>query len=79
MAEHNLDLGHEPSQGMPFATLHARGVMVILAATTVLAALTASECHNYLMSRLGGISVIPSLVFGMVMWLWWGGIAAGLW
>ncbi|WP_158789990.1 sensor histidine kinase [Granulicella sp. L60] len=75
MAEHDPGLGRVA----PFTTLHARGVLAVLAVTTVFAAFTASECHNYLTSRLAGISVLPSLLFGLVMWIWWGAIAAGLW
>jgi signal transduction histidine kinase len=80
MAEHNSASGQMLRRMAPFTnTLHARGVLMVLAVTTIFAVLTASECHNYLTSRLTGISVLPSLLFGVVMWLWWGAIAAGLW
>jgi hypothetical protein len=79
MAEHDLDLGHGSRREAFFATPHARGVLAALALTTIFAVFTASECHNYLASKLVGISALPSLLFGLVMWLWWGAIAAGLW
>jgi len=48
-----------------------KGLAVIASVSAVLALATASECHS--------ISHLPSLLYGMVLWGWWGGIAGTLW
>jgi sensor histidine kinase YesM len=47
------------------------GVLVISVASIVLALATASECHS--------IFHPPSLLYGAVLWVWWGGIASAIW
>ncbi len=47
------------------------GLAIIASASAVLALATASECHS--------ISHLPSLLYGVVLWGWWGGIAGTLW
>jgi hypothetical protein len=44
---------------------------VIFSLVTVLALATASECHS--------ITYLPSLLYGVVLWEWWGLIAGALW
>ena len=61
------------------STLHGRGVLAVTAATVILAGLTASGCHAYFVTRNAHVSVVPSIVFGIVMWLWWGLIALVMW
>jgi len=79
MAEHEIHLSDEPGIVTTLATLHARGVLMVLAATAILAAMTANECHSHLASKDAGISATPSICFGLVMWLWWAAIAVGFW
>jgi Histidine kinase len=45
--------------------------VVIFTVAVVLALATASECHS--------ITYPPSLLYGVVLWGWWGCVAAGLW
>ena len=45
--------------------------IVIFSLATVLALATASECRS--------ITHLPSLLYGIVLWEWWGGIASVLW
>ena len=45
--------------------------VVIFTVAAVLALATASECHS--------ITYPPSLLYGVVLWGWWGCVAAGLW
>ena len=47
------------------------GYLVISSVSVVLALLTADECHS--------ITHFPSLVYGLVLWGWWGIIAGTLW
>jgi len=47
------------------------GLLIIGAASTILALVTAEECQS--------ITHIPSLLYGVVLWGWWGLIAGGLW
>lgn len=51
--------------------IHLSGLLIIGAASLFLALATASECHS--------ITHIPSLIYGLVLWGWWGLIASTLW
>ena len=52
-------------------TKHINAYVVIFSLVTVLALATASECHS--------ITYLPSLLYGAVLWEWWGLIASALW
>lgn len=58
------------SEGKPPA-IRISSTLVIFAATVPLALLTASECSS--------VTHLPSLGYGMVLWLWWGCVASILW
>jgi hypothetical protein len=45
--------------------------VVIFTVATVLALATASECHS--------ITHLPSVLYGVALWGWWGCVASGLW
>jgi len=47
------------------------GYVIIATASVVLALATAQECHS--------ITHLPSIYYGIVLWGWWGVIAARLW
>ncbi|WP_188552369.1 sensor histidine kinase [Edaphobacter dinghuensis] len=51
--------------------LRLNGHAVIFSAATFLGLTTAAECHS--------ITYLPSLLYGAVLWLWWGCIASGMW
>lgn len=51
--------------------LRVRALPVIASVCTVLTLATASECHS--------ITHLPSLLYGVVLWGWWGAIASTLW
>jgi len=53
------------------AGLRLNGYAVIFSLATVLALATASECHS--------VTHLPSLMYGAVLWGWWGIIASGFW
>jgi hypothetical protein len=53
------------------AGIPLNGHIAIYTLATVLALATASECR--------GITYLPSLRYGAVLWLWWGVIASALW
>ena len=55
----------------PMAKIHGYGVAVISLVALALAGATASECHSIL--------YLPSVLYGVVLWGWWGCIAAALW
>ena len=73
---HALDIVAPQKTG---SVLHGRGIVVILACAFLLAAMTANECHNYLRSLHYQTSVVPSLLFGAVLWVWWGVVALAMW
>jgi signal transduction histidine kinase len=56
---------------MPSLKARGTGATVILLLSVVLALATASECNS--------ITHVPSLIYGLALWGWWGLIAAGLW
>jgi sensor histidine kinase YesM len=51
--------------------IRIHGHAVIFAIATALALATASECQS--------VTHLPSLLYGVVLWGWWGGIASALW
>lgn len=51
--------------------IHRGGLLIIGTSSLLLALATASECHS--------ITHIPSLIYGLVLWGWWGLIASTLW
>jgi Histidine kinase len=53
------------------AGIRVNGHIAIYTLATVLALATATECR--------GITYLPSLRYGAVLWLWWGVIASALW
>ena len=53
------------------AGLRLNGHAVIFTVTAVLALATASECHS--------ITYLPSLMYGAVLWGWWGCITSAIW
>lgn len=55
------------------------GVFLIFPVAGVLAFVTAGQCHATLERFDPHVSFIPSLIFGAVMWVWWGLFAACLW
>src|ERR1700742_4296787 len=59
---------------MPSASnkgLHLNGHAMIFSVAVLLALATASECHS--------ITSLPSLMYGAVLWIWWGCIASAMW
>lgn len=53
------------------AGLRLNAHAVIFSLATLLALATAAECRS--------ITYLPSLQYGAVHWLWWGGLASGMW
>jgi hypothetical protein len=62
-----------------FATLHARGAIACLAVSVILAGVSAYGCHIFLATKGEHMSLLPSLAYGLVKWLWWGIAAFGMW
>lgn len=60
-------------------TLHIKGMLGIVVASLFLAVLAGSVCHYVLTVTHPRVSVVPSVLFGLVAWLWWGMVAAGMW
>jgi hypothetical protein len=58
-------------QGSTVPRFRFPAVAVISLLCAVLAMATATECHS--------ITHLPSLIYGVVLWYWWGGIAGALW
>jgi signal transduction histidine kinase len=60
-----------PAPSPPHAGLRLNGHAVIFTVATVLALATASECHS--------ITYFPSLLYGAVLWGWWGCLSSAMW
>ncbi|MFC6645527.1 sensor histidine kinase [Granulicella cerasi] len=52
---------------------------VVIVATVILSVITANECHSTFVTLNKQVPYVPSLIFGFVMWAWWGTITIGLW
>lgn len=52
---------------------------VLFCIAGILAVVTAITCHTYGSMLAPGISWIPSAIYGVILWLWWAGIAFILW
>jgi sensor histidine kinase YesM len=62
----------EPPIQQPSAPGFRFSVQVVIACVSIaLALVTASECHS--------IMHLPSLLYGLVLWVWWGCVASALW
>jgi Histidine kinase len=61
----------ESSAAITDGRLYLIGDVVIFSLALILALVTAGECH--------AITHIPSLLYGLVLWMWWGSIAGALW
>ena len=51
--------------------IRVNGHAVIFSLATLLALVTASECHS--------VTHLPSLMYGAVLWGWWGCVASSIW
>lgn len=60
-----------PSSSSPNGGIRFNGYAVIFSLATLLALVTASECHS--------VTHLPSLMYGAVLWGWWGGVASSIW
>jgi len=75
----NAGLQLAAKEGVSSLTLSARGAIALLTLSIIFGGVTANECHNALLVRSRDAAIMPSALFGMAMWLWWGCIAALLW
>ncbi|KAA6459113.1 hypothetical protein DYQ86_17740 [Acidobacteria bacterium AB60] len=64
-----LDPADQP--GAPSPPRFANGPLVIAGLALFLSLATAAECQS--------ITHVPSLVYGLVLWAWWGVLASALW
>jgi sensor histidine kinase YesM len=60
-----------PAPAMPSRAPQIHGYLILLPVTIALALVTAIEC--------GSITHLPSLIYGGVLWGWWGLIAVAAW
>jgi hypothetical protein len=60
-----------PAPFAPDPGIRLNGLVVIFSLATVLAFATAGECQ--------GILHLPSLMYGVVLWMWWGCVAGAIW
>jgi signal transduction histidine kinase len=61
----------ESESSTPGPRIRFNGVLAISLVSTALALATASECE--------GVMHLPSLLYGVVLWGWWGCIASAIW
>jgi sensor histidine kinase YesM len=65
-------VGAEKTGSSPrFPGLRVNGYVAMFSVSAVLALATASECES--------VTHLPSLLYGVVLWLWWGCLAAAMW
>jgi two-component sensor histidine kinase len=56
-----------------------QGLLVLAGATLVLALAAALECHSVVTASAPDGPFLPSAIYGLVLWGWWGLAAAVLW
>jgi hypothetical protein len=67
-----MSIPHAPSESpVSGSRIAFSGVVVIFLITSALVLATASECQS--------VTHLPSVLYGVVLWEWWGSIASVLW
>jgi hypothetical protein len=54
------------------------GLPAILAIAVALTAMSANECHSFVVSQASA-PITPSILYGFVTWFWWVGVTIVLW
>jgi signal transduction histidine kinase len=76
-----IGLGSETQSGVlgpERGYVRAAGILIVGAAG-ILSLATAIECHSGSLQIDPGVSVLPSTVYGVVLWMWWPGVAYLIW
>ena len=61
------------------SALVAHPIIFIQCLALVLALIAAAECHSITIQSTPGYPLLPSLLYGLVLWCWWGLAAIALW
>ncbi len=56
-----------------------QGILILAGAALLFALAAALECHSAVVAAAPGVSWLPSLLYGVVLWGWWGLAASALW
>ena len=59
--------------------LSQHALLLIQGVALVLALLAAAECHAIVTQSVPNAPLLPSLLYGLVLWYWWGLVATALW
>jgi signal transduction histidine kinase len=57
----------------------SHGLLLVHCGAFVLALIAAAECHSVVTRSAPQVSRLPSLLYGLVLWYWWGIIATAIW
>lgn len=74
--------GNSPFQGAGARSanvLAAHPLISVQCLALLLALIAAAECHSITIQSYPGYPVLPSLLYGFVLWCWWGIAAAAIW
>lgn len=55
------------------------GFLAFAGASLVFALAAAIECHSVVTASSPGAPLLPSALYGLALWLWWGLAASALW
>ncbi len=59
--------------------LTSRGLLLVQCVALALALITAAECHTVVTHAVPQAPKLPSLLYGLVLWYWWGLVATAVW
>ena len=60
-------------------TRNAGAITVFAILASLLAAEVAADCHSTVLAAHAGVSVLPSVLYGLAVWWWWGLLTCIFW
>jgi hypothetical protein len=78
----SVPAGDRPQQGAGARSSNivtAHPMISIQCLALVFALIAAAECHRITIQSYPGYSLLPSVLYGLVLWCWWGIAAAAIW
>ena len=70
---------HRDAELSRLVTGNARATTVIAILATLLAGEVAADCHSTVIATHAGVTILPSLLYGLAVWWWWGLITCVFW
>jgi sensor histidine kinase YesM len=79
MIESGMKTAENSASGALSLRVSVAAFFGLFVAAAALAVITANECHYNLLLKHISASYTPSLLYGLICWLWWIGVLLALW